>query len=401
MTSAELLTWLQWHHEHAPYIWGGIAATAVGVRALQQRWRREQQEPDAAWATMRQVREAKLDGQHGLVIGGYRGHMLRYHGEGHVIIVAPPRTGKTSSIVVPTLLEPHPQTSVLVNDPKGELYRMTQRYRRTISRVYRLDPTNLQSDHYNPFDAVRIGTPHEAGDLRLLARLLTNPDNKESKDATVQFWDDATAMAAQAFILCGLLTGQGMNPGSLYDLMSTRTIADLLTDLEGTLHPLCCQAAQTLREMTDGGQKSVIMGIRKSLQIYSDGLVARMTAHSDFRAEDLRAGPQPLTIYCTLPFGQDDVLNVMRVIFRQLLGGAMQTNPAPSTQRQSMHGWDYDVLVPEPSENGHHSPGHQLWRGFWRAVVPDYAKPQDTRPSLWPQQFPGEYGGPNLFQPDG
>ena len=46
--------------------------------------------------------------------------ICRYGGEGHMLVVAGTGTGKTASIVMPTLLDyPH---SLLVNDPKGTLY---------------------------------------------------------------------------------------------------------------------------------------------------------------------------------------------------------------------------------------------------------------------------------------
>ena len=86
MTNADLWAWAQWHSAHAPYIWGGILGTAVLARSLRHLQRRPAQEPDAQWATLAGVRQVKLDGAAGVVIGRYRGHVLRYHGEGHIVI---------------------------------------------------------------------------------------------------------------------------------------------------------------------------------------------------------------------------------------------------------------------------------------------------------------------------
>lgn len=346
MTNAEIMSWLHWHADHAPMIWGLLGGTVVMAKVLRHVRRREERSPDAQWATVKGLRAAKLDGSTGVVLGRYRRYLLRYHGEGHMIIIAPPRTGKTSSVCVPTLLEPQPHVSLLVNDPKGELYRMTHRYQRSLGRrVYRLDATSLDSDHYNPWDAVRLGTPQEPGDLRVLARLITNPDGQTYRDANVQHWEDLTAQVAQACILFGLLTGRAAHPAGLYDLLGDLVLGDLLVDMEGTYHHALVTTARLLKDMTDNQVKSIMAGLRKNLHIYSDELVARMTSMSDFAPADLRTGKEPCTVYLTVPFGQDDLLNVNRVLMRQWLGAAMQQNPTPSTTRQTMHGWDDDLLV--------------------------------------------------------
>jgi len=302
--------------------------------------------PDARWATRKDLRHAKLDGTTGPVLGAYLGSTLRYHGEGHLIIVAPPRTGKTSSVVVPTLLEPQPHTSLLVNDPKGELYLMTQRYQRAQGRrVLRLDATRADTDHYNPFAAVRLGTPQETGDLRMLARLLISPEGKAPTSSDSQYWDDLTAQVMQDIILFGLLTGRAAHPAGLYALLGQIDRDALLSEMEDTYHHACVSTAHLLHDMTEGQVKSILTGLRKSVQIYGDELVAQMTCTSDFTPTELRTGPAPSTVYLTVPFGQEDLLNVNRVIMRQLLGAALQRSETPSTTRPTMHGWDYDVLA--------------------------------------------------------
>jgi type IV secretion system protein VirD4 len=100
-----------------------------------------------------------------------------------------------------------------------------------------------------------------------------------------------------------------------------------------------------VKEMTDNTFKSIMAGLRKNLHVYSDELVARMTCTSDFAPSDLRTGKEPCTVYLTVPFGQDDLLNVNRVLMRQWLGAAMQQSETPSTTRQTMHGWDFDLLA--------------------------------------------------------
>jgi len=346
MTNAEILGWLKWHHDHALYIWGSMAALAVAGRVQRHLRHRQTEEPDARWATLADLRKAKMDGACGPVIGKYEGYLLRSSGEGHLLTIARPRTGKSSAEVVPTLLEPQPQTSLLVNDAKGELHAMTHRYQEAQGRrVYRLDATSSTSDHCNPFDLIRLGEPEESGDLRLLAHMIGNPDEKPVKDANDAFWEGNVSDATQALILCGLLTGRATNPAMFHALLGTTVMGDLITDLDNTGHHRCVQAATTLKEMTENQQKSIITNIRRNFAIYGDELVARMTSRSDFRPEDLRTGTQPSTLYVSVPFDDDELIQVNRVFLRQVLGRLARRNPTPSTARRSMHGWDLDLLV--------------------------------------------------------
>jgi type IV secretion system protein VirD4 len=349
VTNAELWHWLQWHQAHLPYIWGGLLAVGVGTHLARRGWHRQHEDPDAAWATLRGVRKVKLDGTNGLVIGQYGRYVLRYHGSGHVLVIARTRTGKSSAILVPTLLEPQPETSLVVNDSKGELYRMTRRYQADVlgRRVYRLDATSTVTDHFNPFDIVRValGTVREGAALRVLSHMMANPTGAKPKDQNEAFWEGNTTDAMQALILYGLMTGRATNPAMFYEWLGAAVVGDLIVDLDGVGHQQCSSMATTLREMTESQQKSVILGIRRTFAIYSDELLARMTATSDFRPEDLRTGPTPTTLYITVPWDDEELLNVNRLLLRQLLGRLGRDNPTPSRTRRSMHGWDYDVDV--------------------------------------------------------
>jgi type IV secretion system protein VirD4 len=175
--------------------------------------------------------------------------------------------------------------------------------------------------------------------------MLANPDGATAKDTTEAFWEGNTIDAMQALILQGLLSGEATNPAMLYERLGTRVIGDLIVDLEDVGHQRCTSVATLLRDMTENQQKSVILGIRRAFAIYGDELLARMTSKSDFRPEDLRTGDTPATLYITVPWDDDELLSVNRLLLRQLLGSLARENPTPSTTRKTMHGWDFDVTV--------------------------------------------------------
>jgi type IV secretion system protein VirD4 len=80
----------------------------------------------AKWATFKDAEKAKMDKNSGLFLGMLEGRPLYYPGETHLLTIAPPGAGKGTSIIVPTLL--NYRGSVIVTDPKGELFAVTARH---------------------------------------------------------------------------------------------------------------------------------------------------------------------------------------------------------------------------------------------------------------------------------
>lgn len=79
---------------------------------------------------------------------------LGWAGDGHVLTVAPTRSGKGVGLVIPNLL--HYPGSVIVVDPKGENYAVTHRYRaeRLKQRIVCIDPFHVVSDKGAATDSI-------------------------------------------------------------------------------------------------------------------------------------------------------------------------------------------------------------------------------------------------------
>ena len=108
-------------------------------------------------------------------IWAHRGadHYLRDCGPGHVLVMAPTRSGKGVSVVVPTLLAwPH---SALIHDFKGEKWQLTagarQPWGSSASSSIRPTPTGT-SVKYNPLEEVRLRTVHEAEDVQNIVQMI-------------------------------------------------------------------------------------------------------------------------------------------------------------------------------------------------------------------------------------
>ena len=86
-------------------------------------------------ATYADVKKMKLFNGFVIVLGRFKGKLLKMPETLSALVVAPPGTGKTVGVVIPTILE-SPGMSIIVNDPKPELCYKTSGYRATQGPVF-------------------------------------------------------------------------------------------------------------------------------------------------------------------------------------------------------------------------------------------------------------------------
>src|SRR2546422_2668302 len=174
----------------------GVAAALAVVTA----WRRRRRSPpsdshgSAHWGEGEALRRPR-----GLLLGRQGRVLLRAAGEGHVLTVAPTRSGKGVSAVIPNLLD-YPG-SILVTDPKGENYAVTARRRGAQGHVvHALDPFDVVGGtaSYNPMELIDPDSPDVADDARLVADMLILPEGREGEQA---FWNEEARALLTGFIL--------------------------------------------------------------------------------------------------------------------------------------------------------------------------------------------------------
>lgn len=105
------------------------------------------------------------------------GELLRFNGEGHLLTLAPTRSGKGVSAVIPNLLD-YPG-SVLVIDVKPENAPVTARRRRELGQKVRiLDPFDVAGggDGFNPLDLIDVSSPDAIDDARMIADMMVAVD---------------------------------------------------------------------------------------------------------------------------------------------------------------------------------------------------------------------------------
>lgn len=122
-------------------------------------------------ATFADVKKMKLFNGFVIVLGRFKGKLLKMPETLSALVVAPPGTGKTVGVVIPTILE-SPGMSIIVNDPKPELCFNTSGYRATQGPVFIInwgaedDPSKgIYYPSWNPLSASCLPPPGPARDM--------------------------------------------------------------------------------------------------------------------------------------------------------------------------------------------------------------------------------------------
>ena len=280
----------------------------------------------ARWADSADLAKAGLLQGRGLLLGRFNepagSKLLAWDAPGHLLTVAPTRTGKGIGAVIPNLLIW--PGSVLVTDPKGENYAVTQRVRRSMGqRVFALDPFEVSgpSARFNPLDLLDPASLDVADEAAVLADMLLI----SSGDARAAFWEDNAKMIIQALILyavCDCPADQRHLPYVRHLLMSgPEEWQEVLGKMResSAVHGLLSRFGNSIAQMSEKSLQDVLSTAKASTGFLDSPRLAKMFATSDFDLADLKAGD--LSIYLILPA---DKLDTYSRFLRLVIGSALQ-----------------------------------------------------------------------------
>ncbi len=261
------------------------------------------------------------------VAGEHHGRtFLGWAGDGHILTVAPTRSGKGVGLVVPNLL--HYPGSIIVIDPKGENYAVTHRWReeRLGQRIVCIDPfhvataTTVKADSINPLDGiVDYSKPPETylkqnpellDEVGMIAdSLVVRPADEKDPH-----WNDKCRTLLKGLILATVygLGPKGRRHLSCVRAMLTAGLEKLLGFLpvmeafKGDVDGVLGRAAREIRTMGREEFKNVISFALKHTEFMDSPLVGEclggqglaLTGSYNLRDLKTRGG---VTIYLILP----------------------------------------------------------------------------------------------------
>lgn len=289
----------------------------------------------ARWATLGDLTKGNaLGGRTGIIVGKKFGQFIRFKRDGAVMVTAPMGKGKGVGIVIPNLLD-H-KGSILVTDPKGENYAITNRHRSDLGPVWRLDAIHPeQSDCFNPLSMIRVGTYHEADDALQIASFLVIPESREGH------WDTSAKNLIVAVIRYVLHT----EPVERQTLATVREMLasgeerqeQMLMQMASCPMPSVAEEARVLLGGLDADDiGAVLRNAAKALAFWSkDRIGGLLTRTSDFDMMDLHR--EGMTIYVMVP--DDNIENYtsfLRVMTGCAVAALMRGKDRPRPEHKPM-----------------------------------------------------------------
>ena len=273
------------------------------------------------------------NGKYKLYIGSFEnGSFLSYSGDGSMVTIAPPGSGKTQCNVFPNLLEWGGPAVVL--DISGDIYEHTAAWRAAnVGPVYKFNPLDPEDSHkYNPLTFVRKQPDYIWEDSRLLAEMMIVPSG-----AADPFWENEarTVLTAAIAYVCYFNPPAERPMYAVLDVLFGGKPWDAMI-LGMTMAidvRVMTQHATSLAGMNEKTLSSVLQTARSSLGAWTGERVARVTARSDWNPLDLLSGGNP-TIYISVrPNEVEAYLSLLRVFIGQhirvLTGGRVPPRDAP------------------------------------------------------------------------
>jgi type IV secretion system protein VirD4 len=258
---------------------------------------------NARWATLLEMKKARLLEKTGVFLGRYRGRTVCAGGEGNMIIVAPTRSGKSAGIIIPFLLrltktrDKQKQESFVVFDPKEELFEKTSGhlqkhgYKCFIWRPgERGDETGgkIFTHRYNPIDFVSRDKRLRIDDLEKIAEIMIpkRPDEPP-------IW---VASSRDLFVAIQLyLLDTDDRPKTLGEMVRFCKRANFVewlkaevTARKDELDRVCVDNLTDFANKDYRLQSNILTSFLSYFTIFSNPLLDASTSHSDFDFRQLR-----------------------------------------------------------------------------------------------------------------
>ena len=271
--------------------------------------------------------------------------LICHAGTSHTLVIAPTRSGKGVGTVVPTCTSY--RESMIIFDPKGELYNMTAGYRKKFSRVIKFSPVQLETACFNPLEEVEL----DENAFRDIGTILTNIFQKNDKgsDSNADFFDN-NARDLLTGVIFHVLSAVD-DSGKLLYKRDERCIAGILrifaraasgTDEEGNplpagealldeminsrhldkngnvsdyIHGIILDVAMSAKQQHEKVRSDIMQTVQSKLNLIRDPFIRNVTSHSDFKLSDFYESKEPISLYLTLPFGDvDRIMPVFQLI---------------------------------------------------------------------------------------
>lgn len=253
---------------------------------------------DARFANDKEIRDAGLMTDDGLIVGEHKGRYLTSPGQHHVLLAAPTGSGKGVGIVIPNLLAWN--HSAIVLDVKRENWGLTAGFRKQHGhKVYLFDPAapDRRTHRWNFLGYVRDSHADRVDDLQKIGHLLF-PDI----DGTDPIWSGGCRSLFLGLALYLFETeGKPRTPGQIaregYGL-DVEAFKTLLGDRRAANNPLtetCELAMRDFLNAPDKTRDSIRKTFTSRMELFLNPNIDAATSANDFDLAAMRS--ERITVY--------------------------------------------------------------------------------------------------------
>lgn len=321
------------------FFFGGAAGAYIALRdKIMRERRRRAAKPttfgSAQWADLEHLQRNGLVGEQGFLLGAFEtfeaAHPLRYAGDRHLLTIAPTRSGKGVSSIIPNLLLY--EGSAIVIDPKGENARITA-FRRGNGdtkqnipglgqKVHVVDPwgiTGLPASRFNPMDWLDPKDEDINENAMMLADSIVVPRQGSSEP----FWDEeakALLMGLLLYVALDEREREDRTLGRVRDIISmgNDALKDVLLQMVENENPIICSTAERTISKEEKLRNNVLASLQSHTHFLDSPRIRASLHASDFCFEDLKK--EPMTVYLVLPADRLDTFGRwLRLLVQQAL----------------------------------------------------------------------------------
>lgn len=250
----------------------------------------------------------------------------------HIAAIAPTRSGKGISFVVPTALSW--RGSMIAYDLKGELFDLTGGWRALFSKIIKFEPASRASSRFNPLDFVR--KEDQVGDIDNLCAILVLSNDKDA-----HWTNNARQLIAGAVLY--VLNHEPKEKHTLYQAYRTlndpnRPMAQLWEAMLASPHASIQEIGRNMAGKPENEFGSILSTANTALRVFADPIVQSNTCASDFSVKELMFGAAPVSLYLVIkPTDSDRLAPLTRIFFdfvaKQLIS---LVNPAAPDYKHRM-----------------------------------------------------------------
>jgi type IV secretory pathway TraG/TraD family ATPase VirD4 len=276
----------------------------------------------------------------GLLLDGDKLRLSERDSMQNVCVMARIGAGKTSRYIIPNVLDKaRSKCSIVVNDPKGEVFEATSEHlRRSGFNIVVIDPENLNcSSHFNPFSEASNEI-----EIEQVAEILVR-SGSSSHGGKDDFWIQGAVRFASLFIKC--LKNAGRRNPEVYNLHNLnflfqnfgedgRSLDEFM--IKNAVNPddplddsLWNEWQGALTGNKEGVQSFILNGIT-ALRSLSNKNIALLTSYSDINLEDIRE--KKTIIYMITPAQHAEYYSFLTsLFFRSVFNACMRKLPSSGT----------------------------------------------------------------------